>query len=79
MIAGYELDVESPYGIPTQAEKQKKPEPIKYPKTKIKWNHFGAKFEKLYNKAIAETDPEKRLDIFKCWLYLCESLTPIGI
>jgi hypothetical protein len=46
LIAGYELDVESPYGIPTQAEKQKKPEPIKYPKTKIKWNHFGAKFEK---------------------------------
>ncbi len=60
LIAGYELDVESPYGIPTQAEKQKKPEPIKYPKTKIKWNHFGAKFEKLYNKAIAETDPEKK-------------------
>jgi hypothetical protein len=60
LISNYKLDVESPYPIPTQALKERKPDPLHYPKQKIKWNHFGKKFEDLYHKAIAETDEEKK-------------------
>ncbi len=60
MMADYELDVDSPYPIPTHEVKSKKPEPLSYPKQQIKWNHFGKKFEDIYNKAIEETDEEKK-------------------
>jgi hypothetical protein len=59
-MTDYKLDVDCPYPIPTQEAKEKKPEPLPYPKNKIKWNHFGKKFEDLYNKAIEETDEEKK-------------------
>ncbi|MBP6455633.1 MAG: DUF4290 domain-containing protein [Chitinophagaceae bacterium] len=60
MMAGYELDVESPYPKPTPESKAKKPEVLAYPKNKIKWNHFGKKFEAIYDKAILESDEEKK-------------------
>lgn len=60
LIADYDLDVSSPFPIPTREIKQQKPEPLPYPKQKIRWNHFGKTFEKLYDKAIQETDEEKK-------------------
>ncbi len=60
LISDYKLDVDCPYPIPTREVKQQKPEPLHYPKQKIKWNHLGIGFEKLYNKAIEETDEEKK-------------------
>ncbi|GBL36187.1 hypothetical protein EMGBS15_17820 [Filimonas sp.] len=60
LISDYKLDVECPYEIPTQEVKQRKPEPLPYPKNKIRWNHFGKSFEKIYDKAIVETDEEKK-------------------
>jgi hypothetical protein len=60
LIAGYDLDVECPYPIPTEEIKMRKPDPLPYPKNKIKWSHLGYKFENLFQKAIAETDEEKR-------------------
>jgi hypothetical protein len=60
LISNYQLDVESPYPIPTEEVKQRKPEPIPYPKHKIRWNHFGKKFQDLFDKAIVETDEEKK-------------------
>ncbi|MBP6624216.1 MAG: DUF4290 domain-containing protein [Chitinophagaceae bacterium] len=60
LISNYQLDVDSPYPIPTQALKEKKPEPLAYPKQKIRWNHFGKKFEDLFEKAMIEDDEEKK-------------------
>ena len=60
LIADYKLDVDCPYEIPTQELKQRKPDPIPYPKNKIRWNHFGKTFEKIYEKALLETDEEKK-------------------
>jgi len=60
MISEYKLDVESPYPMPTQEEKMAKPEPMAYPQKKIKWNHLGKNFEQLFEKALAEKDPEKK-------------------
>jgi hypothetical protein len=60
LMTDYKLEVDCPYPVPTQEAKEKKPDPLHYPKTKIKWNHFGKKFEDLYNKAIEEVDEEKK-------------------
>jgi hypothetical protein len=60
LISDYKLEVDCPYEIPTQEVKQRKPEPLPYPKNKIRWNHFGKSFEKIYEKAIVETDEEKK-------------------
>jgi tetratricopeptide (TPR) repeat protein len=54
LMTDYKLEVDCPYPVPTQEAKEKKPDPLHYPKTKIKWNHFGKKFEDLYNKAIED-------------------------
>jgi hypothetical protein len=60
LISDYKLDVDSPYPKPTAEVKQRKPDPIPYPKHKIRWSHFGKKFQDLYDKAIVETDEEKK-------------------
>ena len=60
LMTDYKLEVDCPYPVPTQEAKEKKPDPLHYPKTKIRWNHFGKKFEDLYSKAIEEVDEEKK-------------------
>jgi hypothetical protein len=60
LLSDYKLDVESPYEIPTEELKMRRPEPLPYPKQKIRWNHFGKSFEKIYERAITETDEEKK-------------------
>lgn len=60
LMADYNLDVDCPYPIPTQEVKERRPDPLPYPKTKIRWNHFGKKFEELFDKAIEEEDQEKK-------------------
>ena len=61
MMSDYKLEVESPYEMPTAEEKQAKPEPLPYPKNKLDFKHLGKKFELLIQKAIAETDEEKKV------------------
>ena len=61
MMSDYKLEVESPYEMPTAAIKEAKPDPLPYPKQKLDFKHLGKKFELLLQKAIAETDEEKKL------------------
>jgi hypothetical protein len=60
LITDYKLDVDCPYPVPTQELKERKPDPLAYPQTKIKWNHFGKKFEDIFDQAMAEEDEEKK-------------------
>lgn len=60
LISDYKLEVDCPYPVPTREVKQQRPEPLPYPKQKLKWNHLGKTFEKLYDNAIRETDEEKK-------------------
>ncbi len=61
IMSNFQLNVECPFEPPTKEIIEEKPAPLSYPKTKIKWNHLGKTFEKLYDKAVAETDPEKKV------------------
>lgn len=59
-MTNYEVDIDSPYGVPEREAKQARPEPISYPDKKVKWNHLGKNIEELFDKAMAEEDEEKR-------------------
>ncbi len=60
LISNFELDVESPYPIPTRETLKGKPQPLKYPKRKPKFSHLGKNLELVINKALKEENPEKR-------------------
>ncbi|HSC54437.1 MAG TPA: DUF4290 domain-containing protein [Phnomibacter sp.] len=60
VMSGFKLEVDAPYPKPTAEAYHAKPEPLPYPKSKIKYNHLGKNLERLINKAMAETDPEKK-------------------
>lgn len=56
----FKLDVASPYPRPTAEQVFKKPEVLPYPQGGIAHKHFGKNLEGLIEKAMAETDPEKK-------------------
>ena len=60
MISDFTLDVDSPYPTPTREEMFRKPDPIPYPQTRVAVRHFGKNLNSIIEKAMAETDEEKR-------------------
>ncbi|MFT3902094.1 MAG: DUF4290 domain-containing protein [Niabella sp.] len=62
VISDFKLDVQSPYPKPTREEMQEKPHPIPYPKrnSSSKYSHLGKNLEDVINKALEETDPDKK-------------------
>ncbi len=61
LISDFNLDVESPYPIPTKETLKAKPHPLKYPKRLPRHSHLGKNLEIIIDKALKETDPDKRL------------------
>lgn len=59
-ISDFNLDVEAPYPKPTKDEVRAKPSPMPYPTRTSKLAHLGANMDALIEKALEETDPEKR-------------------
>lgn len=60
LISDFELDVDSPYPIPTRETLRAKPEKLRYPKQYPKFNHLGKNLELLIEKGLREDNPEKR-------------------
>jgi hypothetical protein len=61
LIADFDLDVESPYPTPTKEKLFKRPEPLPYPRAQNrKQRHLGKNLAAVIDKALAETDEEKR-------------------
>lgn len=56
----FKLDVDAPYPCPTAEMIFKKPEVLPYPQVSIKHRHLGRNMQGLLDKAMAETDVEKR-------------------
>ncbi len=59
-MTDFRLDVDGPYPPPTREEILKRPEPLPYPTENQINKHFGRNFNALMDKALAETDPEKK-------------------
>lgn len=56
----FKLDVDGPYPCPTPEMVFRKPEVLDYPQTYIKHRHLGRNIQGVLDRAVAETDPEKR-------------------
>lgn len=60
IISEFKLDVDSPYPIPTEGLKSLKPTHLPYPKSNIRYRHYGKNVESLIKKAIETEDPIKK-------------------
>ncbi|NDC42203.1 MAG: DUF4290 domain-containing protein, partial [Chitinophagia bacterium] len=59
-MTGFNLEVDSPYPPPTPEMVFKKPQVLPYPQKPIQHRHLGYNINDLLQRAIAETDPEKK-------------------
>ncbi len=59
-ISDFKLDVDSPYPIPQKETYKAKPEPLPYPSGSPKYSHLGKNLQLVIEKALNETDPEKK-------------------
>lgn len=62
-IAEYQLDVDSPYVIPTPEIKSKKPDSIGYPTTNIRFRFYGRNLQMMVDKVSEMQDPELRQEM----------------
>jgi len=61
LISDFKLAVESPYPIPTRETLKSRPGPLPYPKRYPKFSHLGKNLEVIIQKALKESDADKRL------------------
>lgn len=59
-MTDFRLEVEAPYEPPTPEQIHARPEVLAYPQQKVRFRHFGKKFEALMQKALDEQDPERK-------------------
>ncbi len=60
IIADFDLDVDSPYPIPSKESLDTKPQKVPYPLNKIKYKHYGKTVELMINKAREIKDEPER-------------------
>ncbi|MBO6169750.1 MAG: DUF4290 domain-containing protein [Bacteroidales bacterium] len=65
MIAGYDLDVDSPYPAPEEAEMKTRPVPIPMKGEKIKATHYGRNIEKIIGLLCAEPESEVKTEMIR--------------
>lgn len=65
MIAGYDLDVDSPYPVPDKPFHDEKPEPIPIDKTQVKAACYGRNIENMINLIATREDGEAKTDMIK--------------
>lgn len=59
-IAEYDIQVNSPYGNPSESEDRKKPERVPYPQNDAKYRHYGHNVQRLLKEALAMEEGPKR-------------------
>ena len=59
-MSDFKLEVDSPYPKPTRETYRVKPEPMHYPKRKVKYSHLGTNLHQVIQKAMSEEDQDKK-------------------
>lgn len=65
MIAGYDLDVDSPYPCPAPEEFSKAPVALPMKDVRIKASHYGRNIEKIINLLCEEPDGEVKTEMIR--------------
>lgn len=60
LIADFDLDIDSPYPVPTRDKFLRKPDPLSYPVKFRERRHLGKNIQKIIRRAIEETNEEKK-------------------
>lgn len=60
MMAGYDLDVDSPYPAPSPEQKKTRPDVIPIKKKPVKANHYGRNIESIIELIASEPDGEQK-------------------
>ena len=59
-MSNFQLEVDSPYPKPTKETYRMKPDPLPYPKRRIKYSHLGKNLQQVIEKAMGEEDSDKK-------------------
>lgn len=62
IIADFDLDVNNPFPVPEREILFKKPMPMNYPQSDVRFKHYGKNIEKLVKEALKKEDPQERQD-----------------
>ncbi|HEY5690631.1 MAG TPA: DUF4290 domain-containing protein [Cyclobacteriaceae bacterium] len=62
IIADFNFDINSPYPVPDPETVFKKPEPMGYPQSRVRYRHYGKNIEKLIHEALQKEDPKEQED-----------------
>lgn len=65
ILSGYDLDVNSPYPIPSPEQRQTKPEIIPIEKKPVKAYHYGRNIESIIDLIAGEQDGEQKTAMIK--------------
>lgn len=60
IMSGFQLDIETPYPLPSMDKINEKPDKINYSTNRIKYRHYGKSVEKLIDKIKELEDPEQK-------------------
>lgn len=60
VMSDFKLEVDSPYETPSQEVLNEKPQQMEYPKSKIKYGHYGKYTEKILRETINESDEKTK-------------------
>lgn len=65
MIAGFDLDVDSPYPAPVEEELRTRPVPIPMKDDRVKATHYGRNIEKIIGLLVDEPDSEVKTELIR--------------
>lgn len=65
IMSNFELDVDSPYPVPSEETLSRKPDKLKYPSNHIKIRHYGRHIEEMIAKASEYEDGEEKQVLVK--------------
>lgn len=60
VMSDFKLDVDSPYELPNKEVLSERPDTMAYPKSKIRYGHYGKYTESIVRNAAQEKDPQVR-------------------
>lgn len=60
IMSNYNLDIDSPFPIPSREKVESKPSTVNYPSGKIKYRYYGKSIEHLIEEVVSEEDQDKK-------------------
>jgi hypothetical protein len=60
IMSEFDIDIEAPFPSPDKETLSKKPEPLGYRSSEIRYKHYGRNVELLISKAVAIEDAEEK-------------------